>query len=56
MDLSIMSRQSVRDRVARLLALRPEEGQDGAIRRCAEDLNWTEESVREVMAFAEESA
>jgi hypothetical protein len=53
MDLPITSRQSVRDRVARHLALRPDEGEDAAIARAAEDLNWTEESVREVLAYVE---
>lgn len=54
MDLSIMSRQSVRERVARNLLLRPTEGQESAIRHAAEQINFTEESVRSIVEFVEE--
>lgn len=54
MDLPIYSRQSIRERVARNLLNFPEDGEAAAIRRTAEQICFTEESVRDVLAFVEE--
>lgn len=55
MDLSIVSRQAVREHVARNLLAQPNEGEAGAVRRTAERFNFTEETVREIVAFVEEA-
>lgn len=55
MDMSILSREWVRRKVAVYLLAYPEDGEAGAFRRAAANLNLTEDSVREIVAFVEES-
>lgn len=53
MDLPIVSRQSIRERVARNMILFPGD-MDRAIAKTAEQINFTEDSVRDVLDFVEE--
>lgn len=55
MDVNIQSRQSVRERVARFMLLHPEDGKAGAIKRCADALYCTEQTVRDILEFDEEA-
>ena len=53
MDVPIISREAIRKNVARI-ALDEGCGIDAAITKYAETINFTEESLREIMEFVEE--
>lgn len=55
MDIPIISREAIRKNVARI-ALEDGRGIEAAIRQYAEQINFTEDALREIVEFAEEQA
>lgn len=55
MDLPVTSREKIRKDVARI-AIESGCGIDAAVRQYAAEINVTDESLREILAFVEETA